>query len=309
MPIDDIELKHLRVFVAVAETLNFSYASQACGVSQSTVSTIVKQLECKLGVKLIDRTTRRVALTRMGEEFLPGIQRTLLEIDRQIDGVKSLHSLSGGQVHIACVPSVALRLIPKVLQRLKADYPKVAVKVSEVPRGESMQMVRNSAADLAIANEPPNLSELNSEPIMKDVFALVMRRDHKLAARKRVRWVDALEAGLVMMATRTGIRLEIEHGLPPGMLRDKVAYEAVNPSTLLSMVKHDIGVAPLPSLAWPSRADPELTVRPLYAPVVQRQLRLIWRSDRSLSPAAAVCRVLVAEEAENLKKELGLAGN
>lgn len=306
MPIDSIELKHLRLFALVAETLNFSHAAQAAGLSQSTVSAIIRQLEEELGVKLIDRTTRRVALTRMGEEFLPGVRRILGDVDRQIQSMREMRDLGGGHVHIACVPSVAMKLVPRVINRLRATYPNVRIKVSEVPRGQTMEMVRTSEADLAVANEPADLSELGSTPIMRDVFALVMHRDHPLARKGRVSWAEARDAGLVMMAPRTGIRLEIEHGLPPGMLRDKVSYEAVNPSTLLALVAHSIGVAPLPSLAWPEPGDPVLTVRPLYRPDVERELHLIWRLDRSLTPAAALCHRLISQEAEAVGRELQL---
>lgn len=304
MAIDDLDLKHLRVFAAVAETQNFSHAAEICGLSQSTVSTIIQQLEQELGVRLIDRTTRRVALSALGEEFLPGVRRILSEFDRQIEAMRGLRALQGGQVHIACVPSVAMRLVPRVIGKFRDHHPRVAIKVLEVPRGRAMELVRSGGADLAIANEPPALADLSSQQIMQDEFALVLRRDHPLAARTRIGWQEAREAGLVMMAPETGIRLEIEHGLPPGLLQDKVGYEAVNPSTLLAMVAHGIGVAPLPGLAWPAAADPVLTVRPLDRPVVRRTLHLIWRADRSLTPAATAFHGHVAGEAQALSAEI-----
>lgn len=304
MAIYDIDLKHLRVFSTVAETQNFSHAAKACGLSQSSVSAIVRHLEEELGVRLIDRTTRRVALTRLGEEFLPGVRRILSDVDRQIQSMRDMQALRGGQVHIACVPSVAMRLVPKVIRRMQVLHPLVSIKVSEVPRDQSMEMVRTSEADLAVANEPPDLSDFDSDPIMEDTFALVMRRDHPLAGKSAVTWSEARAAGLLMMAARTGIRLEIEHGLPPGMLRDEVAYEAVTPSTLLAMVSEGIGVAPLPSLAWPDPGDPVLTVRPLKHPQVRRTLHLMWRADRSLPPAAHLCQRLITEEARTLSAAL-----
>lgn len=314
MTINSLELRHLRVFSAVAESLNFSHAAQACKISQSSVSTIIQQLEEELGVRLIDRTTRRVTLSRLGEEFLPGAQRILSEFDRQIEGMRSLKALDAGMVHVACVPSVAMRLVPQVVRRFRLQHGQVAIKIHEVSRGRSVEMVRTvgrshemvrtGEADLAIANEPPGLSELESQPLMEDIFALVLRRDHPLAGRRHVNWVDARDAGLLMMAPRTGIRLEIEHGLPEGLLQNKVAYEAENPSTLLAMATQGIGVAPLPSLAWPSVSDPQLTVRPLCNPVVRRGLHVIWRANRSLSPAAAVFRKYLTEEAKALEAEV-----
>lgn len=290
MSINDVEIKHLQVFVAVAESLNFSHAAKATGLSQSSVSLIVQQLETNLGVRLIDRTTRRVSLSQLGEEFLPGARRILGEFDRQLSDMRAWQGIERGQVRIACVPSVAIRLVPKVIRSFRAAHPKVSIRVHEEPRGRCMDLARRGEVDLAIANEPPDLSDLETQPLLSDGFALVMRRDHRFAARASVTWAEARDAGLVMMAARTGIRLELEHGLPAGMLQDKVSYEAESPGTLLSMVREGIGLAPLPGLAWPDPDDPELTVRPLRAPVVTRALHLAWRADKSPVPAVAVFR-------------------
>lgn len=237
MAINDVEIKHLQVFVAVAETQNFSHAAQACSLSQSTVSLIIQQLETNLGVRLIDRTTRRVSLSRLGQEFLPGAQRIVADFTRQISDMRAWQDVERGQINIACVPSVAIRLIPKVIRTFRAKHPKVSIRVFEEPRGRCMDMARKGDVDIAIANEPPDRSDLDAVPLLIDRFALVMRRDHPFAKKEAVTWADARDAGLVMMATQTGIRLELEHGLPPGILQNKVSYEAVNPSTLLSMVR------------------------------------------------------------------------
>lgn len=80
----------------------------------------------------------------------------------------------------------------------------------------------------------------------------------------------------------------------------------MTPSTLLAMVSHGIGVAPLPSLAWPDAGDPLLTVRPLTQPEVRRALHLMWRADRSLTPAAQLCQQMIMEEARTLSADLAL---
>ncbi|MFW2587287.1 LysR family transcriptional regulator [Sagittula sp. SSi028] len=299
MTINDVDIKHLQVFVAVADTLNFSHAARACGMAQSTVSLLIQQLETNLGVRLIDRTTRRVVLSTLGEEFLPGARRILAEFDRQIADMRAWQTIERGQVRIACLPSVAIRLIPKVISRFRARHPKISIRVHEEPRGRCMDLVRKGEVDLAIANEPPDLSDLVSKPLMSDSFALVMRRDHRLAARDRVTWREAGQAGVVMMAARTGIRLEMEHGLPAGIFADRTAYEAESPATLLSMVREGIGLAPLPALAWPEENDPALTVRPLVAPVVRRALHIAWRDGKSPAPAVDAFKEQLYDAARN----------
>lgn len=301
MSINNIEIKHLQVFTAVAETRNFSHAARACGLSQSTVSLIIQRLEADLGVRLIDRTTRKVTLSRLGEEFLPGAQRIVADFTRQLSDMRAWQEIERGQVNIACVPSVAIRLIPKTIRAFRAKHPKISIRIFEEPRDRCLELARKGDVDLAIANEPPDLSDLDAVPLLMDRFALVLRRDHPFAQRESIAWTEARDAGLVMMAARTGIRLELEHGLPPGILENKVSYEAVNPSTLLSMVREGIGLAPLPSLAWPDPSDPDLTFRPLRNPIVTRELHLAWRKDSSPIPATEAFKSQLKKEASKVQ--------
>jgi DNA-binding transcriptional LysR family regulator len=100
-----------------------------------------------------------------------------------------------------------------------------------------------------------------------------------------VSWTEASKAGLVVMASGTGIRLEIERGVAE-LGQGTPIHEAEHPATLLALVEAGVGVAPLPSLAWPEADHPVLTWRKLVDPVIERELYLLWRIGRDLSPAA-----------------------
>jgi DNA-binding transcriptional LysR family regulator len=218
----------------------------------------------------------------MGEQFLPGIQRVLADLDRQLQDLQDLKEHRRGHVTVACVPSVALRLLPSVLAQFQQTHPMVSVAIREIPRHQIIAGLRSGDAELGIANVPGDDPDLESTVLLTDSFALVMRRDHPLARRDSVSWEDAASAGLIAMAPGTGIRLEMERGLSLPALPH---HEAEHPATLLAMVEAGVGVAPLPSLAWPRSDHPQLTFRPLTAPRVERQLFLIKRAGRDLSPA------------------------
>jgi DNA-binding transcriptional LysR family regulator len=283
--IDEPDLKQLRAFVRVVEIGSFSGAARVLGMSQSAVSQAVRQLEDGLGVRLLDRTTRKLQLSKVGADFMPGIQRLLGELDRQLQDLRDLREHRRGHVTVACVPSVALRLMPHVLAGFQREHPMVAVTLKEISRHQIFAALRGGDVDLGIANVPGDDPELDTTRLLVDHFALVMRRDHPLAASEMVSWAEASKAGLVVMATGTGIRLEIERGLAEINQRSPV-HEAEHPATLLALVEAGVGVAPLPSLAWPEAGDPVLTYRKLIEPVIERELYLIWRIGRDLSPAA-----------------------
>ncbi|MGR7997395.1 MULTISPECIES: LysR family transcriptional regulator [unclassified Xanthobacter] len=278
----NMNLRQLRAFVAVAQTGSFSRAARSLGLSQSALSQAVQQLEGDLGLRLLDRTTRSVQLSAAGRDFLPGIQRVLADLDHQLQDLKDLKEHRRGQVSVTCVPSVALRLLPSVLAQFQAAHPMVSVTVKEAPRHQIIAGLRSGDAELGVANVPGDDPELDSSFLLTDVFALVMRRDHPLADRGEVTWAEASAAGVVAMAPGTGIRLEMERGLP---VATAPHHEAEHPATLLAMVEAGVGVAPLPSLAWPRPDHPVLTFRPLVEPQVERQLFLIKRAGRDLSPA------------------------
>jgi DNA-binding transcriptional LysR family regulator len=280
----NVDLRQLRAFVEVVQAGSFSRAARSLGITQSALSQAVRQLEDELQVRLLDRTTRSVQLSKVGAEFLPGIQRLLADLDHQLQDLRDLREHRRGHVTVACVPSVALRLMPEVLANFQRDYPMVNVTLKEVSRHQIIAGLRSGEAELGIANVPDEDPDLDATRLLTDSFALVMRRDHPLASQASVSWADGAAAGMVAMATGTGIRLEMERGLaeisPGGPL-----HEAEHPATLLAMVEAGVGVAPLPGLAWPPVDHPVLTIRKLVAPFIERDLYLLKRIGRDLSPA------------------------
>lgn len=290
----NMDLRQLRAFVSVVQTGSFSRAARALGMSQSAVSQAVRQLEDELNVRLLDRTTRSLQLSKIGSEFLPGIQRLLADLDHQLQDLRDLREYRRGHVTIACVPSVALRLMPGVLAAFQREHPMVNVTLKEISRHSIFGALRSGDVELGIANMPGEDPELDARLLLTDTFALVMRRDHALAGQTSVTWQEAATAGLIAMGVGTGIRLEMERAMS-GPARSGPLYEAEHPATLLAMVEAGVGVAPLPTLALPAESHPSLTFRSLVAPHVQRQLYLIKRAGRDLSPAGrALYRGIIA---------------
>ncbi|WP_456743832.1 LysR family transcriptional regulator [Bradyrhizobium sp. USDA 4354] len=299
---DRLDLKQLRAFVRVVETGSFSAAARALGMSQSAVSQAVRQLEDGLRVRLLDRTTRKLQLSKVGADFMPGIQRLLADLDRQLQDLRDLREHRRGHVTVACVPSVALRLMPHVLATFQREHPMVAVTLKEISRHQIFAALRGGDADLGIANVPGDDPELDATRLLVDNFALVMRRDHRLSARGTVSWAEASKAGLVVMASGTGIRLEIERGVAE-LGQGTPIHEAEHPATLLALVEAGVGVAPLPSLAWPEASHPVLTWRKLVDPVIERELYLIWRIGRDLSPAARALQRGILAGAQTIREQ------
>lgn len=297
----NVDLRQLQAFVEVVQTGSFSRAARSLGLSQSALSQSVRQLEDELQVRLLDRTTRSVQLSKVGADFLPGIQRLLADLDHQLQDLRDLREHRRGHVTVACVPSVALRLMPVVLANFQHEHPLVGVTLREGSRHQIIAGLRSGDAELGIANVPSEYPDLDATRLLTDSFALVMRRDHPLASREAVSWKEGVAAGLIAMAPGTGIRLEMERGLTE-IGRGDPLHEAEHPATLLAMVEAGVGVAPLPSLAWPPADHPVLTFRKLIAPVIERELYLIKRLGRDLSPAGRALHRGILLSAQAIRK-------
>src|SRR4051794_23553526 len=121
----DINVRQLRSFVAVARLRSFTQAASALHVSQPTLTVQIKRLEASLGLKLFDRNPRSVALTRMGRELLPALERTLQDLDSVLSDARGDASEQRGVVRIAALPSFAAGVLPDVIGRFRAQHPGV----------------------------------------------------------------------------------------------------------------------------------------------------------------------------------------
>src|SRR3954462_14327740 len=128
MPIN-FDLNDLQAFRAVAETSNFRKAAEAIHISQPAFSRRIEKLEQALGVRLLDRTSRRVSLTSVGRDFDRKVQQLLDDLDLTLLSISGVARTRMGEVTIACVPSTVYYFLSKVIARYHERYPKIRVKV------------------------------------------------------------------------------------------------------------------------------------------------------------------------------------
>ena len=121
------DLVDLEAFAAVAELSSFRAAAEAVNISQPAFSRRIQKLEDALGVKLLDRTTRRVTLTAVGREFAQKATHWLNDLDSMLVGVGDISAFRQGEVTIACVPSAAYYFLPAVVKSYNEQFPRIRV--------------------------------------------------------------------------------------------------------------------------------------------------------------------------------------
>lgn len=182
-------MQTIRLFVEVARCRSFSKAAELFGISQSAASQRIGQLECRLGVKLIDRSVRPFELTQAGELYLVGAADTLSLFDRMEREVSSLGSTSEtleGTVRVAAIYSAGIDLLSQLRDRFVREQPDVQVELNYLKPEQVHRAVLDKRADMGIVSFPDRFTKVDVAPLREEAMAVVCAPGHALADRKTV---------------------------------------------------------------------------------------------------------------------------
>jgi DNA-binding transcriptional LysR family regulator len=179
-----MELRQVRYFVAVAETLNFRQASNLLHVSQPSLSVQIKQLEEELGVQLFRRSKRSVEITRAGEIFLSAAREIILKLKQA--SAAALHAESGeaGTVRLGFIPTASFHILPRLLEKVRSTLPLVSVELKEGPEAIQIRGVQSGAFDISIGHLGTSYDRVESMLLIREPIVVALPKGHK-AARKR----------------------------------------------------------------------------------------------------------------------------
>jgi DNA-binding transcriptional LysR family regulator len=281
-----IDTLGVQAFIAIASQRNFRRAAAGLHITQTALSRRLQTLEAYLGMRLIERTTRSVELTRTGADFLPRAQRLLGELESALTDIRETGKAMRGSVTIACVPSIGARYLPHVIQQYCAAYPQNRVTIHDHSSFGVAEAVLRREAEFGINVTGSHDSGLASMPLVRDRFVLICRDDHVLAGRRKVSWKQLEGHLLVFPGGLSANRPVLQLALTAERLRLRTYYEVQHSSTALGLVAEGVGAAVVPGLAVQKEAYPRIRVIPLVEPAVARSLVLIAPRNVQLSPAA-----------------------
>jgi DNA-binding transcriptional LysR family regulator len=282
----NFDLNDLLAFRAVAELANFHRAAEAVHLSQPAFSRRIEKLEQALGVRLLDRTTRRVILTAVGRDFERKVRVLLDDLDSTLLGIRGVAASRMGEVTLACVPSTVYYYVSQVILRYRERSPKVRVKVLDAGANDVLAAVASGEVDFGLNFIGAQESDIEFRALREERFVAACRRDHPMARLRRARWADLAQYEYITVGRTSGNRLLIDQALAGVQGRPQSSYETQHVTTMLGLVEAGLGVAAVPSMAMPAADHPLLVSVPLVEPVVTRKVGLIRRRGRSLSPAA-----------------------
>lgn len=288
-----MELRHLEVFVAVAEELSFTRASARLHLVQSGVSSAVRALERDLGTELFDRDRHRVLLTDAGEVLLPEARATLAAAQAARDAVSQARGGLRGTITVGTMLSTGPLDLPGVLERFHRAHPGVTVRLRMAASGSAglARQVLDGRLDLALASIPGAVpAGLIVRPVTEEPLVVVGEHGHPLGTRPATLAELAAEP-FIDYPPGWGTRTITDRAFAAAGLEREVPFEAAEYSAVIDLVRGGLGVAFLPASVAAGRAD-GLTVIEISDHAFSWVVSVATPASRRLSGAA---RAFLAE--------------
>jgi DNA-binding transcriptional LysR family regulator len=294
----NITFKQIRAFAAVAQEHSFTRAAERLHLTQSTLTASIKLLESEIGLPLIDRSTRALALTPQGQLFLPTALQLIRDLRESLDDMSTIAAGQRGSVTVAATASFIHFVMAPALAQMAVSYPGIVIRLSEVTAAEAVRMVIASEADFGVSTLFESEPALESLRLLNDGFGVSTWAGHALQKKRGpVCWSDLVSHTMIGLHRSNGIRTLIDqHKEIPQQLKQP-AYEVGAMSSMQPMLAQRFCFAAIPAMAAMPLLESGLAFKKLVKPQLRRELYMFKKSRRSLTPAA---RALVQAIAQSL---------
>ena len=287
-----IELRHLRYFVAVAEELHFGRAANRLHLAQPPLSQQIRKLEEIVGHALFLRTSRAVKLTNAGEAFLERARRTLRSVDEDLEEARSIGRGEVGYLRVGFIGSSMLTSLPAMLGRYRRQFPKVNLQLQEFHTSFVIQALLDGALDVGFLRDSGPMEGIEVETLFSEPFVAVLPRKHPLAKRKTLTGAELRDEPFVFFPAAAGRRAYEKtfsiceaHGFRP-----QVVQEAPQWLTVLRLVGAGLGVTIAPACVQ-RIAAPEVCCKNLRGAAAKSDIELAYRSGENRAIVRTFCNM------------------
>ncbi len=286
-----MELRHLRYFIALAGSLNFTRAAERLHVTQSTLSHQIKQLEDEVGTPLFERVGKRVALSEAGDEFLHHATKALREIDLGLGALRRSGSDVAGELRIGSTHTFNLGFIPECIASFQKTHPQVKVVVEELSADQIATGLQQGTLDLGIAYRPSAPGTLQFEPLYNEEMVLVVAKGHPLAKRKRVRMVELHHLTMTLLPASFATRKMLDECFATCGAEPRVVVEFNTLAPMMELVAKTQLASIVAANAVPAHAG--LVIVRLESPTPVRTPGMLWSPvAREAAPTRAFSAIV-----------------
>jgi LysR family transcriptional regulator, hydrogen peroxide-inducible genes activator len=291
----DLKLKDLRYLVALADTRHFGQAAARCFVSQPTLSAQLKKLEDYLGVQLVERHPRRIALTEAGQQVVVRARRIIEAGDEIVALAELQRDPLGGRLRVALLPTIGPYLLPIVAPRLRKKLPRLELLLYEYQTGPMLEHLQAGDIDLGILALPVQTEGLAERKLFDEPFVVAVPDGNPLASRRSLKVSDLNGETVLLLEDGHCLRDQALDVCSSSKVHEKQDFRATSLETLRQMVASGSGITLLPRLAANGaygNARGVVTV-PFARPEPVRHIGALWRRTSARGKAIeTVCDVI-----------------
>lgn len=287
----ELKITPLRYVLAVVDQGGFHAAARQVHRTQPALSMAIRELESRLGEALFERGNQ-ATLTPFGAYCVPRFRELITQHDRLSRELVAQVAREAGHLDMAAVPSVASRLMPRLLADFVQRYPGIRVSLHDGNADYVREQVLAGEVDLGLSSLWEGDAALGFTPLMRDALGVVCRDDHPLAGRQAVHWRELMQESLIGNGTS-----RLLQGTDAAALLEHHTFYISNMISLTAMLVAGLGVTTLPKLAFPEEYE-RLRFIPLSEPRVEREIGLLQLAGRSLSPGARAMAEFVTQALE-----------
>ncbi len=275
-------IRHLWLFLAVAEEQSFSRAAKRLGMSQPPLTEQIQILEHSLKIKLFERSRRGAQLTPVGAAILPAVRKFADQLERLELAVLEAVSGQAGVLTIGAITNAMIDVLPPMIDRFKAEHPQITVAVREIDSAEAIPALESGDIDLAFARLEGNLGKnIRCVPLTEDRLAVAIPRDHPLASRSRLTLANLADEPLVMSSRQVSpnyfdylIGVCKANGLSP-----RVLHQVRSVTSQIAFVSCGQGVALVPA-SMKKLAPDNVILKPLTPKLSVVTTAMVWNAAR-----------------------------
>lgn len=272
-------LKQLQYLVALKDHGHFGRAAEVCFVTQSTMSAGIRELETLIGVTLVERTRRVVRFTPLGDRIVDKARRVLREADELGDLARAAGRPLSGEMRMSVIPTIAPFMLPRILPRLRRDYPDLKLFLREEPSAAACESLNHGRTDCVLLALPYACGEVSSRVLFEDRLFVAGPQSEVGAGPLPMRAEEIDETRLLLLEDGHCLKDHVLAACNRPELRTEATMIGTSLHTMVQMVDNGLGVTMLPEMAIDAGIldHTSLVARALDADNPSRRIALAWR--------------------------------
>ncbi|PHQ69373.1 MAG: hypothetical protein COB93_08245 [Sneathiella sp.] len=294
----------LKAFVVLADVGSFHVAAKSLNITQPALTRRIQKLEETLNTPLIDRAHNTFRLTAPGIYFLERARTIVLDAETVVADLQQSKMRRGGQIRIACLPSIGLRYLPKVIGEFEKQFPRVSLNIQDVNAIQLNELVLSGDVDIGFGLKVNENPKLNFEVLFSEPLGIVCNTNHPIAKAANVTWSDLADYPVAFNVKQSGNWLLIQEQLGPMAQKPNWFHQVHSVLGGLMLIRNSNALGALPLSLVEALEMPDLVFKRVSDPEIIREIAIVRRQKVALTGYAETFLDLLIRHCKEQAKKL-----